>query len=135
MPAGDAFFDSNVPLYLIAAHTAKRDRAKAVIAGGGVISTQVLNEFAAVASRKYHIAWPVIRDVLSTIKAICRVDPLTIEVHDRGVALAERYRFDIYDSLIIAAALQGGCTTLYSEDMQHGQNFEGLTIVNPFVDL
>jgi predicted nucleic acid-binding protein len=133
MPAGDVFFDSNVPLYLIAAHPAKRDRAKAIIAERGVVSTQVLNEFAAVAFRKYHVAWPAIRDVLGAIKAICRVDPLTIEVHDRGVALAERYRFDIYDSLIIAAALNGGCTILYSEDMQHGQLIDGLTIINPFV--
>lgn len=135
MPAGDAFFDSNVPLYLISAHAAKRDRAKTIIGERGVVSTQVLNEFAAVASRKYHVAWPAIRDALGAVKAICRVDPLTIEVHDRGVALAERYQFDIYDSLIIAAALQGGCTTLYSEDMQHGQNVEGLTIINPFVGL
>jgi predicted nucleic acid-binding protein len=132
MPDADAFFDSNVPLYLISGHEAKRTRAKAVMVNGGVVSTQVLNEFAAVASRKFRVGWLPIKEVLGAVKAICRVDPLSLAVHERGIRLAERYHFNVYDALIVAAALHGGCRTLYSEDMRHGQSVEGLTIVNPF---
>ena len=135
MPGGDVFFDSNVPLYLISGHVTKRDRAKAILSEGGVVSTQVLNEFAAVASRKYRVPWPAIKEVLGALKAICRVDSLSVAIHDRGIVLAERYQFEIYDSLIIAAALEGGCSILYSEDMQHGQTFDELTIINPFAGL
>jgi predicted nucleic acid-binding protein len=135
MPDAEAFFDSNVPLYLISGHVEKRERAKAVMMKGGVVSTQVLNEFAAVASRKYRVAWPTIRDVLSVIKVICRVEPISVAIQERGIALAERYRFDVYDSLIIAAAMHGGGEVLYSEDMQHGQTIEKLTVINPFAGL
>jgi predicted nucleic acid-binding protein len=50
----------------------------------------------------------------------------------RAVEVRTRYRYSFYDSLIIAAALEAGCTRLYSEDLQHGQRIERLTIVNPF---
>lgn len=135
MSGADVFFDTNILVYLISAQSVKRDRAKAVMAGRGTINVQVLNEFVAVASRKYRVPWPTIREVLSTIKAVCHVDPLSIKTHDRAVTLAERYRFGIYDSLIIAAALEAGCSVLYSEDMQHSQIIEGLTILNPFAEL
>lgn len=135
MSAGDVFIDSNVLLYIISADPAKRDRAKDVLAGGGVVSTQVLNEFANVASKKYRVAWGPVREALGTIKAFCRVDPLSIAVHERGIDLAETYRLNVYDGLIIAAALIGGCAKLYSEDMQDGQQIGALTITNPFAGL
>jgi predicted nucleic acid-binding protein len=67
------------------------------------------------------------------LPTICRVDPLTVEIHDRGLDIAERYRFSLYDAMIVAAALLGKCATLYSEDLQHRQQIDQqLTIVNPF---
>jgi predicted nucleic acid-binding protein len=132
MPGAKTFFDTNVLLYLLSAVAAKADRAEELLAGGGIVSVQVLNEFAAVASRKLGMAWSEIRDALGPIRAICEVESISIETHDRALELAERYRFSIYDATIIAAALKAGCETLYSEDLQDGQRIEKLTILNPF---
>jgi predicted nucleic acid-binding protein len=132
--AEKTFFDTNVLLYLLSADSIKADRAENIIARGGIISVQVLNEFASVASRKHRLTYPEIREVLDTLRAVCKVEPLTVDTHERGLAIAERYGFSLYDSLIVAAALKAGCTSLYSEDLQDGQIVEdGLTIRNPFV--
>lgn len=131
-----AFFDTNVLLYLLSRDKSKADRAEEVIAGGGIISVQVLNEFASVATRRLGISWAEIREILSHVRAVCPVEPITVEAHDRGLKIAERYNFSIYDAMIIASALLVGCATLYSEDMQHCQVFDGqLTIRNPFAAL
>ncbi len=128
-----AFFDTNVLLYVLSEDSAKADRAEETLAQGGVISVQVLNEFASVASRKHRLSYAEIREVLETFRAICKVEPLTVAVHERGLDIAERYGFSLYDALIAAAALNAGCAVLYSEDMQDGQTIEGrLVIRNPF---
>ena len=132
MSVADAFFDTNVLLYLISEDAAKAERAEALLAEGGTVSVQVLNEFAAVAQRKRAMSFGEIRDLLATVRAVCAVAPLDLETHDRGLDLAERYRFSIYDGLILAAALHAGCRVLYTEDLQDGQRIDGLTIRNPF---
>ena len=133
MSGGDDFFDTNVVLYLLSADPAKADRAEELLAIGGTISVQVLNEFAAVASRKLHMSWIEIREVLAQVRAVCAVEPVTIETHERALRLAERYGISIYDALIVSAALLANCKTLHSEDMQDGQVIERqLTIRNPF---
>ncbi len=132
MPAADAFFDTNVLLYLLSDDTAKADRAEALLVNGGVISVQVLNEFAAVAVGKKAVDFTELKDILSAIRIACAVKPLDIETHELGLDIAERYRFSIYDSLIIAAALRARCSVLYSEDLHHGQTIEQMTIRNPF---
>ena len=133
MSAGEDFFDTNVVLYLLSADTAKADRAEELLALGGTISVQVLNEFAAVASRKLRMSWTEIREVLAQVRAVCAVEPLTVETHERALRIAVRYRLSIYDALIVAAALLAKCQTLHSEDMQDGQVVERqLTIRNPF---
>jgi predicted nucleic acid-binding protein len=128
----DSFFDTNVLLYLLSNDAAKADRAEALLASGGVVSVQVLNEFASVASRKLVITIPEIREILSTIQAVCIVKPLDIETHELGLDMAERYRLSIYDGLIVAAAVRAGCAILYTEDLQQGQMIEKLQIRNPF---
>ena len=133
MSAGEDFFDTNVVLYLLSADTAKADRAEELLALGGTISVQVLNEFAAVASRKLRMSWTEIREVLAQVRAVCAVEPLTLETHERALRIAERYRLSIYDALIVATALLAKCQTLHSEDMQDGQVVERqLTIRNRF---
>ena len=129
----EAFFDSNVPLYLFTGNSAKAERAEDLLAAGGAISVQVLNEFVAVARRKLVAPWPAVEDALAALQQICRVEPLTVATHRRAVALAKRYGFPIYDATIAASALESGCETLYSEDFQHGQKIDRLTIVNPFL--
>jgi predicted nucleic acid-binding protein len=133
MPGADTFFDTNVVLYLLSADTAKADRAEELLAIGGTVSVQVLNEFVSVALRKLRMSWPEIRDVLAQVRAVCPVEAISVETHERAMQVAERYGFSIYDALIISAALLAGCSTLYSEDMQNGQVIEGqLTIRDPF---
>ena len=133
MSGGEDFFDTNVVLYLLSADTTKADRAEELLAIGGTISVQVLNEFVAVASRKLHMSWIEIREVLAQVRAVCAVQPVTIETHERALRLAERYGISIYDALIVSAALLANCKTLHSEDMQDGQVIERqLTIRNPF---
>lgn len=127
------FFDTNILLYLLSGDAAKADLAEDLVAGGGTIGVQVLNEFASVATRKLGMSHAEIRDVLEPIRASCAVTPLTLEIHDRALGLAERYGFSIYDALIVGAAMEADCDTLYTEDLQDGQVINGsLTISNPF---
>ncbi len=129
----ERFFDTNVLLYLLSADAKKADRVEETLAAGATISVQVLNEFAAVALRKLGMTVAEVRDALDPIMTICKVLPITVETHKRGLQIAERYRFAVYDALIIAAALDAGCSTLYTEDLQDGQVIDDvLTIRNPF---
>ena len=133
MPAN--FIDSNILVHLAAGDPAKAERAKAVVEAGGAISVQVLNEFANVASRKLRISWGETRGVLGALQELLTVHSLTVEAHQTGLALAERYGFSVYDAMIVASALHADCATLLSEDMQDGLLLgEGLRIVNPFRD-
>ena len=133
MNGSEDFFDTNVVLYLLSADTAKADRAEDLLALGGTISVQVLNEFVAVASRKLRVSLMEIREVLTQIRAVCTVEPITVETHERALRIADRYGMSIYDALIVSAALLAGCETLHSEDMQDGQVIDRkLTIRNPF---
>jgi predicted nucleic acid-binding protein len=100
-----------------------------------VLDVQALNEFAAVAVRKLGMTIPEVREALGAIVAVCAITPLTLQTHERGLQIAERYGFSVYDSPIVAAALESGCTTLYTEDLQDGQTIERtLTVRNPFRD-
>jgi predicted nucleic acid-binding protein len=129
-----SFFDTNVLVYVASADAGKADRAEAMIAGGGAISVQVLNELANVARRKMRMSWADTHTLLSTLRSLLTVHPLTIETHDTGLALAERYGLSTFDAMIAASALHARCDTLWSEDMQHGMVLDqGLRIANPFL--
>lgn len=135
MSAADRFFDTNVLLDLLSADPYKADIAENLVATGGQISVQVLNEFASVAMRKLNMSCVEVREVLKPVRALCRVIPLTEEIHELGLRIAERYRFSVYDSMIVAAALTGGCETLLSEDLQDGFVIDGaLRVCNPFAE-
>ncbi|MEO6238632.1 MAG: PIN domain-containing protein [Vicinamibacterales bacterium] len=128
------FFDTNVLLYTIGQHDARTPTAEALLASGGVISVQVLNELASVARRKLHMSWADVTDALGAIRILCPSPiPITAETHDAALRLAGEHGFHIYDALIVAAALEADCATLYSEDLQSGRVLDGrLTIRNPF---
>lgn len=133
MSGAEAFFDTSILLHLLSVDAEKADRAEALLAQPGVISVQVLNEFTAVATRKLAMSPAETREVLDTVRAVCRTEPLTVEDHDRAIRVAERYQFSFYDSVIVASALRAGCKTLCSEDLQHGQVIEHqLTVIDPF---
>jgi predicted nucleic acid-binding protein len=127
------FFDSNVLLYVASGDPAKADRAERLIGDGGTISVQVLNEIANVARRKMGMSWTETRAFLSLVRSLLPVQPLTINVHETGLVLAERYGLSIYDAMIAASALHADCDTLWSEDMQDGMALgDRIRIVNPF---
>jgi len=125
-------FDSNVLLSLTSADPTKHRIAEDLLRAGGVVCVQVVNEVVAVARRKFRMEWAEVRELLSPIYLACRIVPVGVETHEGGMLIAERFGFRIYDSVILAAAIEAGCTTLLSEDMQDGQTIAGLTIRNPF---
>jgi predicted nucleic acid-binding protein len=127
------FFDSNILIYLASGDSSKADRAEAVLRDGGAISVQVLNEVANVARRKMKMSWRETRSLLSSLRGLLAVHPVTIETHELGLALAERHNLAIYDALIAASAVLAECDRLWSEDMQDGMAIDKrLRIVNPF---
>lgn len=128
-----AFIDTNIIVYLMSGDVAKASKAESLIANGGVISVQVLNEFTSVARRKLAMSWAETEEVLQALKANLEVVSLTLAIHECAVALASAHDLNIYDSSIVAAALESGCEVVMSEDMQHGQMLMGVRIENPFL--
>ncbi len=128
-----SFFDTNVLLYLASSETEKADRAEQLLGDGGTVSVQVLNEFANVARRRMALSWVETRSFLASVRGLLDIVPVTLEVHETGLVLAERYGFSVYDALIVAAALISDCDVLWSEDFQHGLRIDRrLRVVNPF---
>lgn len=139
MSGGD-FIDSNIFVYLVdPVDPAKRRTAEdligaAVESGSASISFQVVQETLNVMTRKLRTvvttddARRFLEDVLMPLWRIMPSQGL----YERALDVQARYRYSYYDSLIIAAALSAGCTRLLSENMQHGQQIEGITIQNPF---
>jgi predicted nucleic acid-binding protein len=133
MPDPEVFIDTNILLYLLSTDNDKADRAESIVRAGGLISVQVLNEMANVARCKLAMSWKEIRELLALIRSLCPITPLTVETHDTGVLVAERYGLSVYDAMIVAAALLGGCKILYSEDMRDRMLIDHrLRILNPF---
>jgi predicted nucleic acid-binding protein len=128
------FFDTMILIYALSEGDSRATTAEELLDSGGVVSVQVLNEFAAVTRRKLGMSWDEVGEALSAVRALCEPPvPVTVEVHESALHIAQRYGFHIYDALILAAALDRGCTILYSEDMQDGQRVDSLTIRNPFL--
>ena len=134
-----AFFDTNVLVYALVVRASSKpdprtETAEKILSFGGIVSVQVLNEFADVATRKFKMGWDAVEQYLEVIDALCgRAIPLTVETHTAAIDISKHYGYRIYDSLVLAAATQAGCTTVYTEDMQHGQTIGKLTILNPFI--
>jgi predicted nucleic acid-binding protein len=129
-----AFFDTNIIVYAFSSNDPRGEKAEALLAQGGIISVQVLNEFVNVSRRKRLRDWDEIQGALAVLRTLLDVpQPLTIEVHEAAIVIARDYRFALYDSLIVASAMRAGCAVLYSEDFPHEQRVKDLTIRNPFV--
>lgn len=129
------FLDTNVLVYAALSDDPRRPTAERLLAAGGTINVQVLNEFVNVARGKLGWPWPDIETMLALVRRQSRrVLDVSVATHDAAVALARDHRLSFYDALIVAAALEAGCDTLYTEDMRHGRKFGGLTIVNPFIE-
>jgi predicted nucleic acid-binding protein len=137
----DSFIDTNLFLYNLddsesAKHTIATDIIHSALeTGRSCISYQVVQECLNAGLRKAHIPLDHLlaaRYLHTILIPLWKINP-SPNLYQRGLELQSRYQLSFYDSLIVAAALEGGCKTLYSEDLQHGQRIDGLTIKNPFI--
>lgn len=128
------FIDTNILLYLLSNDKAKKIVSKEILKSNHNISTQVLNEFSNISLKKFNLSG---FDIIEAIKKISEKTTVFIfneETIIDAINLKEKYKLQYYDSLILATALENGCTVLYSEDMQHDQIIENqLKIINPFL--
>ena len=129
-----AFLDTNVLIYAVAKDDPRSMQAEELLASGGVLSVQILNEFVSVARRKILMSWSDVTEALDAFRVLCPSPlPITVGMHEAAPKIAEKHGYSIYDALVVAAALEAGCATLYSEDLRDGQTIDGqLTIRNPF---
>lgn len=131
---GEVFLDTNVLVYAAAKGDPRAGIATALVARGGTVSVQVLNEFVSVARRKLNRSWPDVVEALAAFRVLCSEPlPIGIATHEAALEIAQRDGLGFYDALIVASALEAGCSTLLSEDMQDGRLIAGrLMIRNPF---
>ena len=131
---GSQFFDTNVLIYTLADGDPRQAIAQALLAQGGTVSVQVLNEFASVAQRKLSMSWAEVAEALRLLRVLCAAPvPLSVTTHETALMLASANSLSFYDALIVASAMEAGCDTLLTEDMQDGRVIETrLTIRNPF---
>jgi predicted nucleic acid-binding protein len=131
--SGRPFFDTTILIYAVSSDDVRSEKAELILAGGGCISVQVLNEFAAVARRRLKMSWKELNDALAAFRVLCEpVLSLSVGTHEAALKIAARFAYNFYDAFTIAAALESGCDELLSEDLHAGQKIEGLTIRNPF---
>ena len=133
MSAG-IFLDTNVLVYAYSQGDYRAAAARQLLLDGGVVGVQVLNEFASVARARLAMTWAEVQEAIESITILCpNPRPLTIETHLRALGVSKRFGFSIWDGLIVAAAVEARCSTLLTEDLQHGQVIDGLRIENPFL--
>jgi predicted nucleic acid-binding protein len=128
-----AFLDTNILVYAFSSNDPRKPVAEELIIGGGIIGVQTLNEFVNVERNKVKQPWSTILGWLRIVDKLCPPPvPVTAATHHRGLQIAEGCGYHIYDSLMLAAALEASCTVFYSEDIHDGQVIDDLTIRNPF---
>ncbi|NPA39029.1 MAG: PIN domain-containing protein [Thermodesulfobacteria bacterium] len=130
------FVDSNILIYAISKNSKKCDIARQILIENAdliIISSQVINEFINVCIKKKilseRLTFKYATDFMDVFD-FCIIEKKDIKL---AMYIKERYRFSYWDSLIVASALENGCSVLYTEDMQDGQVIEKrLKIINPF---
>jgi len=133
-----AFVDTNILVYANDDREERRQdlalRLAAELTGSGaaVISAQVLAEYASAALNKLSQSPQAVDAQLDYWSSECQVVATTAALVRRGVELATRYAVHFYDAMILAAAESAGCDLLYSEDLNPGQDYAGVKVVNPF---
>ncbi len=132
------FIDTNIFVYVVS--SAEEDRQKKQIAQSLLtrhafgLSVQILQEFMHVTLRKRHLG--LTREEIIQMVAFLSSYPLvetTVSLAQTAFDLQGLYQTSYWDAAILAAAKELGCHTLYSEDLNHGQNYEGVTVINPFL--
>jgi predicted nucleic acid-binding protein len=140
MSGGRFFLDTNILVYTFdLTAPGKRGKAtalvsEALVSGKGCISLQVAQEFLNVSQRKFAVpmtAAEASRHLKAVLAPLCAVFP-SFKLLEDALGLQTQLKYSFTDSLIVAAALEAGCETLFSEDLQHGQQVGRLRIANPF---
>ena len=137
--SGRSFLDTNVFVYAFDTNAPKKAAAADHIIKNtlafkdGVISYQVVQEFLSVSLRKPSFGIADIRSFLNEVLLPLLAVHSSTGLFENALTLQQRYKLSWYDSLIVGAALEARCETLYSEDLQHGQRFDSLVVVNPFL--
>jgi predicted nucleic acid-binding protein len=127
------FVDSNICLYILDKGNPKFTVAKTLLQNRPKISTQIVAENINVCLKKFKLPRAIALLHAKSLIEACEVQAITHQALNKALMIMERYGYSIFDSMIIASALEASCTILYSEDMQHEQLIEGkLTIINPF---
>lgn len=138
---GRFFLDTNVFVYSFDRRAPAKVRRstqlirRAVATRKGIVSYQVAQEFFNVALRRFAQPMTVAEaeQYLATVFRPLMAVHSSQALYGEALRLSDRYRLSWYDSLILAAAIEGQCSVLYSEDLQHGQRFENLQVENPFL--
>ena len=131
------FIDTNILIYNYSEEKDKRERALRIIEENQdkdiVISLQIVNEFVNILKKKFQKDHEEIRNALEEIESVFVIWELSLNLIKDSIRVSERYKYSYYDSLVISAALDSGCSILYTEDMQHNQSIDNkLKIINPF---
>ena len=127
-----SFLDTNVAVYLLAEDPAKAERAEELLSERPCISTQVINEFVNVCTRKLGLSRSSAHENARALMAHCEVLPVSVATVELAMQLGERFGFSHWDALIVAAAQMADCTILYTEDLQDEQQLGKLRVCNPF---
>jgi predicted nucleic acid-binding protein len=125
------FLDTNILVYALLDPGEKSERALQLLPRA-IISVQVLNELANVARKKAGLSWSETADLTKAVAKLATVESLTLDIHLAGIELSSKLALNVYNSMIVAAAISARCETLYTEDMQHGQSIDSIMICNPF---
>jgi len=135
-----SFFDTNIILYAYSKiRNTKKEIANDIIFSSEnnnniIISNQVINEFINIAYKKFKLDSKQIENAILELDNCFNIVNFGLIAQIKALSIKEKYKFQYYDSLIIATALENGCTILYTEDMQHNQIIENqLKIINPFI--
>jgi len=140
--SAEFFLDTNVIVYAFDAASPEKSSIayrliqRALNSGSGVVSTQVVDEFLNLATRKFEApmkAADAREFLVRVLNPLCKVYP-DLEYFENGLEIMTETGYSLYDSLVLAGAFRAGCSTLYSEDLQHGQVVRGVRIENPFVE-
>mgnify|MGYP001809589026 CR=1 FL=1 len=132
MTSERVFIDTNVFVYAFGDEDRRRDVARRVVDGGGVISPQVLNELVNVLRARQRKGDVFIARCLDAISSVVEVAPMTAEAQAAAFGLSTRRPIHIYDAMIVATAAEAGCAVLLSEDLGHGEIHLGVRVENPF---
>ena len=134
------FVDTNVLLYGVSRlpeDAGKRRQALALLRGPDLsVSVQVLQEFYHQATRPTRPGRLSHADALAFLGTLLRfpVQDITLEVFRAGVSISQRFGLSYWDGAILAAARALGCDAVYSEDLSSEQDYDGLRVINPFLE-